>query len=172
MKKKQAILILSVLLIGFIPFSAFADTFYVRPNGNDANSGKANTSRGTRQSIQKAANTIIAGDTAADNFRTIDTTDSSYESEISNSGPGAKFSSNASGRQNYISQKPAHVSSNITTEHPLDDYVSGEMMLSETALLEYDPALEYSNIGLDTDELSSHNPRIASDDNGNVYENT
>ncbi|MCK4796142.1 MAG: right-handed parallel beta-helix repeat-containing protein, partial [Spirochaetes bacterium] len=60
--KKNLLLLITFLLIVFISSSAFADTFYVRTDGNDANSGKTNIPEDAFRTIQKAANTVVAGD--------------------------------------------------------------------------------------------------------------
>lgn len=50
------------LLLAFIPAS-FATQYYVRKDGNDGNTGTADTSGGAWLTIQKAADTMVAGDT-------------------------------------------------------------------------------------------------------------
>ncbi|MFH0771849.1 MAG: PA14 domain-containing protein [Candidatus Omnitrophota bacterium] len=53
-----------ILLFLIIAAPASAGIFYVRPDGNNANSGSANTPQGAFKTIQKAADTLSAGDIA------------------------------------------------------------------------------------------------------------
>ena len=55
-----AMLFFSILQISH---SAEAGTYYVRPDGNDSNLGTSNTPSGAWLTIQKAADTMVAGDT-------------------------------------------------------------------------------------------------------------
>ncbi len=60
--KKNLLILIIFLLIAFINSSTFADTFYVRTDENDANTGKTNIPDNAFQSIQKAKNTVVARD--------------------------------------------------------------------------------------------------------------
>lgn len=58
---KKILLLFLLLAAGLSPLSAV--TYYVRTDGNDSNAGTANTSGGAWLTIQKAASTVVAGDT-------------------------------------------------------------------------------------------------------------
>lgn len=58
----RAIVVIILLYATTMP--AFAGIFYVRPDGNDSNPGTDNTPSGAWETIQKAADTLKAGDTA------------------------------------------------------------------------------------------------------------
>lgn len=55
--------ILSALLM-LVSLNAMPATYFVRTDGSDSNTGTSNTSGGAWRTIQKAANTIVGGDTA------------------------------------------------------------------------------------------------------------
>lgn len=51
------------LLLFLMATQGFAATYYVRTDGNDSNTGTANTSGGAWLTVSKAASTLVAGDT-------------------------------------------------------------------------------------------------------------
>jgi lysophospholipase L1-like esterase len=54
---------MAALVLAVMELSSLAATYYVRKDGNDVNLGTANTSGGAWLTIQKAATTMVAGDT-------------------------------------------------------------------------------------------------------------
>lgn len=78
---------LALLILAILP--SRAATYYVRTDGNDANTGTANTSGGAWRTVQKAANTTVAGDTV--NIVNGTYAENVTESTVANSGNPITF---------------------------------------------------------------------------------